>query len=76
VQPEAVVGLQTAAHDAQLFTAMREGFVGRGQLARHACAWPLQLATLPAHPESVPINALVAVKGTPMQENEAPTGEA
>lgn len=35
---------------------------------------PLQLATLPAHPESVPINALVAVKGTPMQNNEAPTG--
>jgi hypothetical protein len=36
----------------------------------------LQLATLPAHPESVPINALVAVKGTPMQDNEAPSGEA
>lgn len=26
-----------------------------------------QLATLPEHPESVPINALVAVKGTPLQ---------
>lgn len=26
-----------------------------------------QLATLPAHPESVPINALVAIKGTPME---------
>jgi biotin synthase len=36
----------------------------------------LQLATLPAHPESVPINALVAVKGTPMQDNEAPSGAA
>lgn len=34
----------------------------------------LQLATLVEHPESVPINALVAVKGTPMQDNEAPTG--
>ena len=33
-----------------------------------------QLATLPAHPESVPINALVAVKGTPFQDHEAPTG--
>jgi biotin synthase len=33
-----------------------------------------QLATLPAHPESVPINALVAVKGTPFQGHEAPTG--
>ncbi|KAJ6991370.1 hypothetical protein NC653_019537 [Populus alba x Populus x berolinensis] len=28
------------------------------------------LATLPAHPESVPINALVAVKGTPLQEQK------
>lgn len=38
-------------------------------------AWlPAQLATLVEHPESVPINALVAVKGTPMQNNEAPTG--
>jgi biotin synthase len=27
----------------------------------------LQLATLPEHPESVPINRLVAVKGTPLQ---------
>jgi biotin synthase len=26
-----------------------------------------QLATLPAHPESVPINALVAIKGTPLE---------
>ncbi len=33
-----------------------------------------QLATLPAHPESVPINALVAVKGTPFEGHEAPTG--
>jgi biotin synthase len=33
-----------------------------------------QLATLPAHPESVPINALVAVKGTPFEDKEAPTG--
>jgi hypothetical protein len=35
---------------------------------------PPQLATLPAHPESVPINALVAIKGTPMEGNETPTG--
>ena len=34
----------------------------------------LSLQTLPAHPESVPINALVAVKGTPFQDHEAPTG--
>ena len=41
--------------------------------SRHSCPC-LQLATLPAHPESVPINALVAVKGTRMQDNEAPSG--
>jgi biotin synthase len=29
------------------------------------------LATLPEHPESVPINALLAVKGTPL-ENQKP----
>lgn len=28
---------------------------------------PVQLATLPEHPESVPINALVAVAGTPLE---------
>ena len=29
-----------------------------------------QLATLEEHPESVPINALVAVAGTPMEDND------
>ncbi|KAH0992333.1 hypothetical protein GBA52_003816 [Prunus armeniaca] len=28
------------------------------------------LATLPSHPESVPINALVSVKGTPLQDQK------
>ncbi len=28
------------------------------------------LATLPEHPESVPVNALVAVEGTPLEEQE------
>ena len=38
--------------------------------------WPLtlQLATLVEHPESVPINALVAVKGTPQEGQEPPSG--
>jgi hypothetical protein len=29
------------------------------------------LSTLPEHPESVPVNALVAVEGTPLEENPA-----
>lgn len=54
--------------------ASRRGiFGGRRQLC-WLLRLPLQLATLPAHPESVPINALVAVKGTPMEDNEAPSG--
>lgn len=28
------------------------------------------LATLPEHPESVPINALLAVKGTPLENQK------
>lgn len=28
------------------------------------------LATLPSHPESVPINALISVKGTPLQDQK------
>ncbi len=28
-----------------------------------------ELATMPTHPESVPVNALVAAKGTPMEDN-------
>lgn len=29
------------------------------------------LATMPVHPESVPVNALIAVKGTPMEDQPA-----
>ena len=32
------------------------------------------LANLPEHPESVPINALVPVKGTPLQDLTPPSG--
>ncbi|KAL4451863.1 hypothetical protein ABPG75_007525 [Micractinium tetrahymenae] len=50
------------------------GIIGLGEGELDRVGLLHQLATLPAHPESVPINALVAVKGTPMQNNEAPTG--
>jgi biotin synthase len=50
------------------------GIIGLGEGAKDRVGLLLQLATLPAHPESVPINRLVAVKGTPMQDNEVPTG--
>lgn len=35
-----------------------------------------QLATFHMHPESVPINNIVAVKGTPMEDHTAPSGAA
>lgn len=49
------------------------GILGLGEAEADRVGLLHTLATLPAHPESVPINALVAVKGTPMQEH-APVG--
>jgi biotin synthase len=41
------------------------GIVGMGESAEDRVGMIHALATLPAHPQSVPINALVAVAGTP-----------
>lgn len=43
------------------------GIIGLGESVDDRCAMLLQLAQLSPHPESVPINALVRVKGTPME---------
>jgi len=43
------------------------GIIGLGEEEQDRVGLLLQLATLPEHPESVPINRLVAVKGTPLQ---------
>lgn len=43
------------------------GIIGLGEGEEDRVGLLLQLATLPEHPESVPINRLVAVKGTPLQ---------
>eukprot|EP00798_Chlamydomonas_sp_ICE-L_P023551 gene23550-9075_t len=43
------------------------GIIGLGEGEKDRVGLMHQLATLPAHPESVPINRLVAIKGTPMQ---------
>ncbi|GAX76155.1 hypothetical protein CEUSTIGMA_g3599.t1 [Chlamydomonas eustigma] len=50
------------------------GIIGLGEGEQDRVGLIHQLATLPAHPESVPINRLVAVKGTPFQGNEPPSG--
>jgi biotin synthase len=45
------------------------GIIGLGETHEDRIAMLHTLATLPRHPESVPINALVRVKGTPLEHN-------
>jgi biotin synthase len=47
------------------------GIIGMGESIDDRCNMLVTLANQEAHPESVPINALVAVKGTPL-ENQKP----
>jgi biotin synthase len=47
------------------------GIVGMGESAEDRIGMIVTLANLPAHPESVPINLLVKVEGTPLAKAEA-----
>ncbi len=44
------------------------GIIGLGETDDHRMTMLHTLATLPEHPESVPVNALVAVEGTPLED--------
>jgi biotin synthase len=46
------------------------GIVGMGESRRDRAALIAQLSSLDPYPESVPINALVAVEGTPLEKAE------
>lgn len=46
------------------------GIVGLGETTEDRISMLQTLATLPQHPESVPINALLAVKGTPLEQQK------
>ncbi|KGT89427.1 biotin synthase [Erwinia typographi] len=46
------------------------GIVGLGETVNDRAGLLVQLANLPTPPESVPINMLVKVKGTPLADNE------
>ncbi|KNE71296.1 biotin synthase [Allomyces macrogynus ATCC 38327] len=46
------------------------GIIGLGESAADRVGMLHTLATLPEHPESVPVNALVAVPGTPLENQE------
>lgn len=46
------------------------GIIGLGEAEEDRVGLLHTLATLPTHPESVPINALIAVKGTPLEDQK------
>ncbi|KMZ67056.1 Biotin synthase [Zostera marina] len=46
------------------------GIIGLGEAEEDRVGLLHTLATLPKHPESVPINALLAVKGTPLEDQK------
>ncbi len=48
------------------------GIVGLGESEEDRAEMLRVLANLPSHPQSVPINMLIAIKGTPLGENVAP----
>ncbi|MCB9586550.1 MAG: biotin synthase BioB [Polyangiaceae bacterium] len=48
-------------------TVCSGGIIGMGESVDDRCAMLVQLASLTPHPESVPINALVRVAGTPLE---------
>jgi biotin synthase len=48
------------------------GIIGLGEGLADRCGLLITLANLPVHPESVPINMLVRVAGTPLAETERP----
>ncbi|HTQ28399.1 MAG TPA: biotin synthase BioB [Puia sp.] len=62
--------LQTLGHVRKAgITVCCGGIIGLGETHEDRIKMLLTLSTLPEHPESVPINALVRVKGTPLQDN-------
>ncbi|MDB1124371.1 biotin synthase BioB [Vibrio algarum] len=46
------------------------GIIGMGESVNDRASLFVELANLPVHPESVPINMLVKVQGTPLEEAE------
>ncbi len=46
------------------------GIIGMGESSRDRAGLLVELSNLPVHPESVPINMLVKVKGTPLESAE------
>lgn len=51
-------------------TVCSGGIIGMGESAEDRAGMLLSLSTMVPHPESTPINALVPVEGTPLEEQE------
>jgi biotin synthase len=51
-------------------TVCSGGIIGLGETHHDRISMLLTLATMPRHPESVPVNALARVAGTPLEDNE------
>ncbi|MFO7324583.1 MAG: biotin synthase BioB [Pseudomonadota bacterium] len=78
-----IISTRTYQHRLDTLAAVREaglkvcsgGIVGMGETRRDRAAMLATLANLPEHPNSVPINQLVQVKGTPLADGpQADTG--
>ena len=65
-----VMTLPRSLVDLGPFIALLGGIVGLGETVRDRAGLLVQLANLPKPPESVPINMLVKVKGTPLADND------
>ncbi|KAL1936332.1 hypothetical protein VTP01DRAFT_466 [Rhizomucor pusillus] len=64
--------LQTISHAQEAgISVCSGGIIGLGEQEEDRVGLLHTLSTLPQHPESVPVNALLAVKGTPL-ENQQP----
>lgn len=46
------------------------GILGLGEEKEDRVGLIYEMSRLPEHPESFPVNALVAIEGTPMEKNE------
>jgi len=51
-------------------TVCSGGIIGMGESAEDRAAMLVTLANLPEHPQSVPVNALVPVEGTPLEDQK------
>ncbi|HEY5409158.1 MAG TPA: biotin synthase BioB [Caulobacteraceae bacterium] len=80
---ETVVSTRTYQDRLQTLAAVRAegisvccgGIVGMGEGRRDRAGLLHALATLPEHPDSLPVNALVPVEGTPLGDKVAAEGE-